>query len=205
MGRRSDHSRAQLRDLCLGAARRVIGRAGLRGLTARRVARDIGYSPGTLYNLFENLDELVIRVNAGTLDELRDHLAREVRSDRPAAANLIALARAYVEWTQDNANLWDAVLNHRMAAGRRLPDWYAAQVSDLFRLVEAALVPLLGEQAEAARRRAARALWSALHGISALGLTRRLDVVAAEPAEVLAEHLVATYLAGLDSEIPGPK
>ena len=70
MGRRSDHSREDLRVLTLEAARRLLCAHGLEGLTARRVAAEIGYTPGTLYNIFENLDDLILHVTAGALDGL---------------------------------------------------------------------------------------------------------------------------------------
>ena len=44
MGRRSDHKREDLRALALAAARRIMAAEGLRGLTARRLAQEIGYS-----------------------------------------------------------------------------------------------------------------------------------------------------------------
>lgn len=42
----------------------------LRGITARRIATNIGYSPGTLYNVFVNLEDLIVQLNIDTLNEL---------------------------------------------------------------------------------------------------------------------------------------
>ena len=47
MARRSDHSREELYDLALSAAREIAEAEGLRGLTARRIAEKIGYTPGS--------------------------------------------------------------------------------------------------------------------------------------------------------------
>ena len=44
--------------MAMAAAREIAEKEGLRGLTARRIAREIGYTVGTLYNLFDNLDDL---------------------------------------------------------------------------------------------------------------------------------------------------
>jgi len=60
MGRRSDHTPEQLQDLVLSAARGILADEGLRGLSARRLAARIGYSVGTLYNVYENVDEIVL-------------------------------------------------------------------------------------------------------------------------------------------------
>ena len=59
------------------------------------------------------------------------------------------------------------------------------------------LAPLFGPGGEEACRRSARVLWSALQGISSLALARKLDSLAQLPAEVMADDLVDTYLAGL--------
>ena len=59
MARRSDHSREQLADMAVAAATALAERDGLRGVTARGVAREIGYTVGTLYNVFDNLDDVL--------------------------------------------------------------------------------------------------------------------------------------------------
>ena len=76
MARRSDHSREELYDMALEAARQIAEKEGLRGLKARRIARDIGYTIGTLYNLFEDLDDLIVHLNGRTLDDLYQAFVR---------------------------------------------------------------------------------------------------------------------------------
>ena len=53
MGRRSDHSRDELLGLALDVAEKVVAQEGIGALTARRISKEIGYSVGTIYNLFE--------------------------------------------------------------------------------------------------------------------------------------------------------
>ena len=59
MARRSDHSREELREMALAATEEIIDQQGLAGLTARKVAAGIGYTVGTLYLVFRNLDDLI--------------------------------------------------------------------------------------------------------------------------------------------------
>lgn len=70
MARRSDHSRDELREMALTAAEQIVLENGYESLSARKVASAIGYTVGTLYLVFENLDDLVLQVNARTLDRL---------------------------------------------------------------------------------------------------------------------------------------
>ena len=75
MGRRSTHTPQQLRELILDAAQDIIQVQGLAGLSAREIARRIEYSPGTIYNMFENLDDVVLHVEARVLDALDKRLS----------------------------------------------------------------------------------------------------------------------------------
>ena len=68
MARRSDHSREELYALILDSARSIVEEDGFSGLTARRVASSIGYAPGTIYNLFSNLDDLILHLRGKVLD-----------------------------------------------------------------------------------------------------------------------------------------
>ena len=89
MGRRSDHSRDELYVMALDAAESIVREDGFPALTARKVAARIGYTAGTLYNIFRNQDDLIIHLNARTLGRL-DAEMRQIglsgnpRTDIPA-------------------------------------------------------------------------------------------------------------------------
>ena len=84
MGRRSTHTPQQLRELILDAAQDIIEVNGLAGLSAREIARRIGYSPGTIYNMFDNLDDVVLNVEARVLDALDKSLVGYPAGRRPS-------------------------------------------------------------------------------------------------------------------------
>ena len=63
MGRRSDHTRAELEELILSAGHTLVAEAGLGGFSAREVARRIGYSIGTIHNVFRSSDRLIAALN----------------------------------------------------------------------------------------------------------------------------------------------
>ena len=103
MGRRSDHSKEELLGMALDAALHLVHRGGGEALTIRAVAKAIGYAPGTLYNLFENRDDLVLQVNAATLADLRTTLEAVTISGGPNR-DVRALAEAYRHVRLANAN-----------------------------------------------------------------------------------------------------
>ena len=57
MGRRSAHSRDEIRDMAISAASKIVEKQGFQSLTARKVASEIGYTVGTLYHVFRNFDD----------------------------------------------------------------------------------------------------------------------------------------------------
>lgn len=196
MGRRSIHTAEELRELILQAATELIERDGLAGLSAREIARRIGYSPGTLYNVFENLDDLVLTIEARLLDRLAARLG-----DLPAAgspeARVMQLARAYLDFTHENPKLWNLLFEHHMPAGKQVPGWYQTKLDGLMTRIEETLEPLTDRTDPAALKRAARALWSGVHGITSLSTADKLSNITSESAGPLVEDLVSTYLAGL--------
>ncbi len=70
MARRSDHSREEIKELALNATEEIVAEAGFQALSARKVASAIGYTVGTIYLVFKNLDDLIMQVNARTLETL---------------------------------------------------------------------------------------------------------------------------------------
>ena len=196
MGRRSDHSREEPYEFALGTAREIIETDGQRALTARNVADAIGYSPGTLYNLFENLDDLIIHLNGRLLDEMHDALADLPVSDDPAR-NLRRLLEGYLSFIGGRASHWTLLFEHSLPDGRRAPDWYHRKVDKVLSILEGALAPAFAAADEAGPRRSARVLWASLHGIWSLASSGKLDLVTSETTAEMAETLIDNYLAGL--------
>jgi len=205
MGRRSSHTPQQIRGLILDAAQELIEAQGLAGLSAREIARRIGYSPGTIYNMFTNLDDVVLNVEARVLDALDQRLSEvEPRSDgagtemAPGAGDrLIRIARAYLAFTQEKPRLWNLLFEHHMPRGTELPAWYQQKLEGLTAQIEWALAPYFPPGSDDERRRAARALWAGVHGITSLSTADKLSVVTTESAGRLIDDLIGTYLAGI--------
>jgi AcrR family transcriptional regulator len=199
MGRRSSHTPQQIRALILDAAQEIIEAQGLAGLSAREIARRIGYSPGTIYNMFANLDDVVLNVEARVLDGLDQRLSGvEPGGDgRDTGDRLIRIARAYLAFTQEKPRLWNLLFEHHMPRGTELPAWYQQKLEGLTAQIERALAPYFPPGREDERRRAARALWAGVHGITSLSTADKLSVVTTETAGRLIDDLIGTYLAGL--------
>lgn len=140
MGRRSDHSRAELEELILAAGEAHLAEAGFASFSAREVAKRVGYSVGTIYNLFGSYDRLILAINARTLRAWAEFL--RTRLEAGCEDRLATLVDGYFDFAAANRNRWLALYDHRMGSESTLPD-------DFLQAFEALVALLRGEVAAA--------------------------------------------------------
>ena len=164
---------------------------GLAGLKTRELAREIGCANGAVYNLVDDMDELILRVGSRTLARLDASLtAAEGNGPDSAAETLVRIAVAYCDFAADNLELWRALFEHRMAPGKPIPEWAISEQMDLFRHIYRPLAALFPKRSVAELSVTARSLFSAVHGMVLLGLEQKLIAV---PIEAL-RHEIATIV-----------
>lgn len=200
----AERRRAGQRAQLIAAAEAAIARDGLQGLRARRLAEAVGCSLGAIYNLVSDLDELVFLVGQRTFLALGAALDAAVPPDPSVEARFTAWARAYLGFAAAHRNLWRALFEFRQTIPRPLPDWFAADQEKLFERLEAGLVDLSPAMAPATRTLRARTLFSAVHGIVALGLEEKLVALPAQAVEAELVGFVTTYVQGLRALTTSP-
>lgn len=84
MGRPKQHDERTAAAL-LGAAERIAEQDGLRALSVRRVASEVGTTTRAVYSLFGSKDGLVVALGARAFDLLGDAVAALPRTAEPAA------------------------------------------------------------------------------------------------------------------------
>lgn len=196
MARTAKHSKQELRDMALAAARAVIAEEGSRNLNVRAVAARMGYSVGTMYNIFEGLEDLVAALNAETLDALYEALARAPVTGGPET-DLHALLDRYLEFIAANRREWTMMFDERLPEAKAPPAWYLEKVAQVFTLLGRMLQPLFAPGEEAELTRAVRLLWIAMHGVWTLSADGKLFIVTQDPVEKVAHEMVDLFLAGL--------
>jgi len=175
------------------------GRTGCRQVSARAIAKRIGYSPGTLYNLFENIDAIVYQVNAATLRDLAMAAMAAVENQTQPLDRAVALGRAYVDFAEAQPQLWLAVFDFRPAAEGDSPAGFEEAVTLLFAVVNDCLTPFFTAEQEDLRAASGRVLWSGVHGISLLNVTGRLGQPDGMTAADMAELLIRNFIRGLEA------
>lgn len=162
MGRRSDHSRPELREMIIEEGHRQIAQVGFAKFSAREVAKQIGYSIGTIYNVFGSYDQLVLAINGRTLDlwlaDLEAHLEGRT-GDRLRAA-----IDAYFDFALTHRNAWTALYDFRLPESEVMPESYKGKVTAItdvvIREIQSELRPEHADKAAAL----ARSLLATVHG-----------------------------------------
>ena len=195
MARRSEHTQEQIREMVLNAAETIVIEEGFHALTVRKVAMEIGYTVGSIYMVFANMDDLIMHIKAKTLDELADEL-RQAKGDT-VEQHIQALADCYLAFAHQHFNRWRMIFDAQHDAP--MPDWYQQKIQDVFLIVEALFQRLNPEQSEQQARLAATALWSGVHGVCVLSLNGSLGRVGSENAQVTVNMLVNSFIQGLQT------
>jgi len=189
--------RDRLKSNIVRVAREILVSDGLEGLQARRVARGADCSVGTIYNLFGNLDMVIITANADTLDELHGELLRSKDGMSTMDAQLNAMASMYLSFAVERTTEWRAIFEHRLTTKTTVPDWYLLKQSELFAVVEGILEQTIAAPNQ--RLEAARALFSAVHGVIALALDEKLGIFDRNATERQVKFIVQSISGGLRS------
>jgi AcrR family transcriptional regulator len=113
MGRRSDHTRHELRALLLAEGHKLLAEQGLAKFSGREVAKRAGYSVGTIYNVFGSLDRLILALNSSTFSQWADFLRQRLEQGGPD--RIRSLVEGYFDFALAHPKLWSAIYDHRVA------------------------------------------------------------------------------------------
>ncbi|RYG23068.1 MAG: TetR/AcrR family transcriptional regulator, partial [Burkholderiales bacterium] len=162
MGRRSDHSRPELREMIVTEGHRQMSEVGFPRFSAREVAKRIGYSIGTIYNVFGSYDQLILAINGRTLDLWLAYL--NARLEGASNDRLRTAIDAYFTFAMDHRHAWAALYDFRLPENEPMPEYYQRKVTDITQVVvqeiAAALPPAHLDQAPGL----ARSLLATVHG-----------------------------------------
>ncbi len=196
MARRSELKREQLEALILKTAETMLVKEGASGVSARKIATKIGYTPGSIYIFFSSIDELILRVNTNTLEEIHAALVKAIAAAKGKPNTAIEnIAHAYMDYAKRNLKRWRAIFELSYSEDNELPKWYSEQIEAIFSTVDEILLKYTNDAKEA--RIQSQVLWSGIHGVTSLALTQKLSSVKGGSATAILESFISTYIAGL--------
>jgi AcrR family transcriptional regulator len=196
--------RQELRDALLAAATRTIAERGYQALRARELAGEVGCAVGSIYNVFPDIDALILGVKAQTLDALEaDVLAQlgpfDAKTPAEAAGRFLELGRVYVEFAHRHWRLWSSAFEHASPESPALAA-YMRRLDAILTNIEQPLNALLPDREPAERRLLARALFAGVHGIVSLGLGGKLGSITLAQLHWQVQAILGATLAGLRAD-----
>ena len=174
---RAEAKRAALRERLVDAAERQIAEGGLAALKARDLAAEAGCALGAIYNVFEDLNALVLAVNGRTFHRLGAAAAASQAGGGDARDRLMRLALAYLDFAAENTALWRALFAFELTRAGEVPAWYRDELERLYSHIGGPLASLYPQEDAEALGLRVRVLFAAVHGIVLLSLENRFEAV----------------------------
>lgn len=195
MASKTEARRAALRETLIDLADAQIAAEGVGTLRARDLAKEAGCAVGAIYNVFGDMGELVMAVNARTFDRLGAHIAQALQDapDDPQV-RLIVMAQAYHAFAAADRNRWKSLFDMERPAGESAPDWYLREMGKLFNFISVPLATLFPEEDEAGLALLTRGLFSSVHGIVLLGVEEASAGVPAGEVDRMIETILQRLL-----------
>ncbi len=162
MGRRSDHTPAQLTQLFIRQGHGLLAEVGYPRFSGREVAKRAGYSVGTIYNVFGSLDGLLAAINTHTFVLWAMHLQQSL--DESGGDRVAALVRGYFTFALENPQVWSAIYEHRLKDSQTMSDADREGRARLTAIVEDEVRAALPADIELDVPRYARSLIASVHG-----------------------------------------
>ncbi len=179
MAGKVEQKRADLKLKLVDIAQDRINEGGIDLIRARDLARDAGCSVGAIYNVFGDLNDLVMEVNGRTFKQLGAQVTQTLgrQEDKDPVEMLITMGHAYLDFATTNTTAWRTLFDLEMSTDQQVPDWYLAELEKLLALIAAPLMRLHPEMDRDEAMLTTRALFSSVHGIVLLGLEKRISAV----------------------------
>ncbi len=171
MGRRSDHSRAELEDMILSAGSALIAEAGLAGFSGREVARRIGYSIGTIHHVFGTADRLIAAINTRSFAAWALSLRERLEAAGPDGDRIAALVEGYFGFARAQPHLWSAIFDHRLPPEGGLTEADETGRGLLTRIVVEEIARAVGREADDTVAALSRSLIATVHGHCAFAIS----------------------------------
>jgi AcrR family transcriptional regulator len=197
-----------LRDALLEAARRVLERDGLSGLTLRAVAREAGVPHAAPTHHFGDLTGLVSELAAIGFRQFNVAMAAAGAAGASPIEKAMARAKAYVAYAQAHPGMYGLMFRtERLDMSRpSLHEAAEASFAGLAGSIGAHRQEQIHEEALSLEQAAAIArAWSLVHGFTMLLLDHRLsDILCRLPKGTDAETLLDAMLRSTVGKPPGP-
>jgi len=167
-------SNESLAESVLEEAFLVVKERGIGAIRMRELASSCGCAVGTLYNLFENLDEIHYHINLRTFKMLFECVYQEMEKLHHEGYKieeiLPKLGWAYIDFGKKYFHLWSALFENTPQC--EPPSWYRSVIDESFERAEQYLSLAFQLKPERASK-LVNYFWFSVHGVSSIILHKR--------------------------------
>lgn len=187
----------KIHDALIKKGRDLVRRKGAEFLTARKLSEATGYSVGTIYNQFANMDKFILEQNMLTLDELYLVLKKLLPDTNPYK-NLNRYIDAFVAFVLSQPNLWFLLFNfHICSKYENFPPIYLRKLLRITNLWRKEFNVVFAKLSPAERKVSLQVLWLSMFSLSSFLTLNGLDKMSKVNKKNICKLLLNTYLAGL--------
>lgn len=198
---RRDRERSETRRTILDAATRLFAEVGAERASMRQIAAAAGYTATTIYNYFEDKDDLLFQVVLDGFSTFGDRLRAAAEGEDDPAERYVDLGLAYVGFAIDFPYHYRLMfIDQPELLDREPPDGSTKPIDSFHTLewtiaqaVEAGVLPSRVDPSQLALE-----TWSQVHGVAAMMITS--DYLDPDQALAVQRHAGRSMLLGYRQE-----
>lgn len=181
-----------LREKLVEIAEQRIAADGMEAVKARDLAKTAECALGAIYNVFDDIREIILIVNGRTFQRLGDAVQHDLagRENTSPTERLITIANAYLDFAVENTNLWRSLFDVPFSSDLNAPQWYWNELDRLFQYIAGPVNECCAQMSDTDRTLMTRALFSSVHGIVTFGIENRTTPVAQDELERMIELII---------------
>ncbi len=174
----AERRRMRVRGSIIAAAERVFSREGEAGLSIRRLAEEIDYSPSAIYKYFGSKEELIDELKEAFFERLLSRVDRTQLETMPFEARSLACLSTYIDVATERphhyAAAFSSVPGDQSANAKPIMTWADFCATRKGQAFDILLKMVAEGQAsghfdpDLDRVSAARSVWASLHGLAQL-------------------------------------
>ena len=187
----------KFKDEIITTAELIISQQGYQNLSARKISSQLGCAVGSLYNSYENLNEIYLKVNQRTLVRLHQLFNQYLAtSNEMLIDKFLHLSNIYMLFWKSDYHLANCLFNYSQPEKAPLPKWAQDDVDAVFKTLTSLLESSNSNLSEDPKTIVA-VLWSGLHGIADLCFSKKIQIFDSQDQLDLARSFISHYLKGL--------
>lgn len=197
LAERKEREKLELKNLILEASRKILLAHGQEGLSIRKIADEVEYSPATIYLYFADKDAILHELMEMGFGVMNEYM-KDSFTERDPIKRIHSIGHAYIRFGLENKDWYELMFNSDKPMKhieKCCEDWDQgmAMFAFLTQTCKEALEQMEIQNVE--EHILALHLWSSVHGLVNLYLTERLEIVQRNnSSELIAKTLDAIIL-----------